>query len=92
MAPPEVKQQEETIIEDEPPLEMDINFDSSAESVQTEDNLSLEDNYDMDDTEEEVVSDALKSGMYADEVPLENGNKDIIINEDNHGIRRSKKS
>ena len=60
MAPPEAKAEE--VIEDEPPLEMDISFDDSAESVETEDNIAIEnDNYDTDedfeDESDEITND-----------------------------------
>ena len=52
-APAEAK---EEVVNDEPPLEMDINFDSSAESVQTEANISLDNDYE-DETEEEDTTE-----------------------------------
>ena len=39
------------VIADEKPLDMDISFDSSADAIQTEENLSVEDSYDDIDDE-----------------------------------------
>ena len=56
-APAEVQkpQPEEEYIEDKP-LEMDINFDDSADTVETEDNISVEVDYSDDDSDEDTSS------------------------------------
>ena len=90
MAPPEAKQQEEA--EDEPPLEMDISFDDSTDGIQTEDNVSLEDEYDdsddsetYEDTEsaetEEVSLDNFGSSFEATEVTAKNNDAEISTEE-----------
>ena len=56
MAPPEAKPEE--VIEDEPPLDMNLTFDDSADSVQTEDNISIDNDdslTDDDDFETETI-------------------------------------
>ena len=69
---------ETEVIEDEAPLDMDINFDDSADSVETEDNVSLELSTDDDDSDyeteeteqvetEEVSMDDFGSGFTAEE-------------------------
>ncbi len=67
---------EEAVIEDEAPLDMDISFDDSADSVETEDNVSLEfteddADEDTDSTEavetEEVSVDDFGSGFGSDD-------------------------
>ena len=47
--PQDVSSPKEDIIEDEPPLEMDLTFDDSVENVETEDNISVETYDDFDD-------------------------------------------
>ena len=47
--PEDVSAPKEDIIEDEPPLEMDLTFDDSVENVETEDNISVETYDDFDD-------------------------------------------
>ena len=60
MAPPEVKQQQEEVIEDEPPLEMEINFDDSADSVETEENIAVDSDWE-DDIEDNTSSDSIET-------------------------------
>ena len=47
--PQDISAPKEDIIEDEPPLEMDLTFDDSVENVETEDNISVETYDDFDD-------------------------------------------
>ena len=61
--PEDVPAPKDEIIEDEPPLEMDLTFDDSVETVETEDNISVEtyDDFDEDsvaiETEEISLDD-----------------------------------
>ena len=85
---------ESDTIEDEAPLDMDISFDDSADSVETEDNSSLEmsadddfdeDNDTVDSTEtEEVSMDDFGSGFSTEEAsePVHDTSSDNINTED----------
>ncbi|MCQ2597936.1 MAG: hypothetical protein MJ181_08805 [Treponema sp.] len=57
---PEVKPQQEEIV-DEKPLEMDISFDSSVESIETEDNIQTDETF---DTEDDFVADDADSFVH----------------------------
>ncbi len=80
---------ESDIIEDEAPLDMDITFDDSADTVKTEDNVSLDisDDDDLDyDTEEseeveteEVSMDDFGSSFTAEESPAPRTSSDENI-------------
>ena len=69
--------EEETV--DEAPLDMDISFDDSADSVETEDNLSLESSLDDDYEEEEAVEE---SSVETEEVSMDDFGTDIPATEE----------
>ena len=50
-APVAVEQPKEDVIVDEPPIEMDLNFDDSVEDIQTEENVSIDSDYDIDEND-----------------------------------------
>lgn len=62
-------------IEDEPPLEMDISFDDSASTVQTEDNISL----DVDDDEDETIE--VENSIATEDVSLDSFGDDFATSE-----------
>lgn len=90
-APAEV-QKEEEIIEDEAPLDMDISFDDSADSVETEDNVSLDiiddddNDYEAEESEsvetEEVSLDDFGSSFTTEESPAPSASDENINTED----------
>ena len=53
----EDKKQEEVVV-DEKPLEMDISFDNSTDTIQTEENTSINEDYDDDDPIETAYEEA----------------------------------
>ena len=53
----EEKKQEEVVV-DEKPLEMDISFDNSTDTIQTEENTSINEDYDDDDPIETAYEEA----------------------------------
>ena len=75
-APAAAKEEE---IVDEAPLDMDISFDDSADSVETEDNLSLENTLDDDYEEEETVEE---SSVETEEVSMDDFGSDIPATEE----------
>ena len=60
----EEKKQEEVVV-DEKPLDMDISFDSAADSIQTEDNTSIND--DFDDEDDAIESAYEEEGIKTDD-------------------------
>ena len=79
---------EEIVIEDEAPLDMDISFDDSADSVQTEDNVSVditsdddENDYETEESEtietEEVSLDDFGTSFTTEEAPAPSDSSNI---------------
>lgn len=65
-------------IEEESPLEMDISFDDSADSVQTEDNLSLDTEYNIDDEDDFEQSTVIQNNT--EDISLDSfGNDNLEI-------------
>ena len=74
--PEDISSPKNDIIEDEPPLEMDLTFDDSVETVETEDNISVETYDDFDDDSvaietEEISLDDFGTVFDTSETPKE---------------------
>ena len=74
--PEDISSSKNDIIEDEPPLEMDLTFDDSVETVETEDNISVETYDDFDDDSvaietEEISLDDFGTVFDTSETPKE---------------------
>ena len=83
--------QKEEIIEDEAPLDMDLSFDDSVDSIETEDNISLDNTDDFDENsieeeEEEVQTEEISMSDFTPEIepeiPVHDVTSDNINTED----------
>ena len=82
MAPQEVQSTKEEIVEEEPPLDMELSFDDSVENVETEENISVETYEDFDEDSVAVETEEVSLDDFGDifDTPAEDNNdKDSSI-------------
>ena len=81
-APVAVEQPKEDIIVDEPPIEMDLNFDDSVDDIQTEENVSIDSDYDIDENDYSEPSEEINFEEVSEPATSElNATEDISLDD-----------
>ena len=81
-APVAVEQPKEDVIVDEPPIEMDLNFDDSVDDIQTEENVSIDSDYDIDENDYSEPSEEINFEEVSEPATSElNATEDISLDD-----------